>query len=194
MKAAPSRLIQQGQQRGSEILHLLLRLSAGSGGLRRKLSTQPRDLSRKPVVLITETGDLDRQPVVLVTKAGVLACKPVVLGREGCHLLLSKPGAGLGFVPLLLAELHPIAPQTGRGILSRFTHAETCSQSRAPLPQPQTALRGSQADLRHGRWPAPSDAELQPVPQVRAAFSVLSTDDQGCDAVGYGEVGESLSG
>ena len=69
-------------------------LRAGSGGLRRKLSTQPRDLSRKPVILITKTRDLDRQPVVLVTKAGVLACKPVVLGREGCHLLLSKPGVG----------------------------------------------------------------------------------------------------
>jgi hypothetical protein len=98
-----------------------------------------------------EACDLHGKSIALVAQLGVLAREPVVLGREGCHLLLSKPGAGLGFVPLLLAELHPVAPQTCRGILSRFTHAETCSQSRAPLPQPLTAPRDRQADLRHGR-------------------------------------------
>ena len=39
MKVAPGGLIQQGQQRGSEVLHLLLRLGAGLGCVRVKQGT-----------------------------------------------------------------------------------------------------------------------------------------------------------
>jgi len=39
MKVAPGGLIQQGQQRGSEILHLLLSLGAGLGCVRVKQGT-----------------------------------------------------------------------------------------------------------------------------------------------------------
>jgi hypothetical protein len=166
MKVAPGWLIEQREQRALEGLHLLLGLCAGARRIWGEQGSQPSNLGREPVIL----------------------------SREDRDLLLGNAGFCQSLVSLLLAKVCPVAPQTGRGTLSRIIHADTCSHSRAPLPQPLTALRGSQADLRHGRWPAPSDAELQPVPQVRTAFSVLPAQDQGCYAVGYGKAGKGLSG
>src|SRR5215212_7645450 len=96
MKAAPSRLIEQRQQFVPEGLHLLFRLSAGSGCVRGKLGAQSGDLGRKLVVL----------------------------SREDRYLLLGNPGSGLGLVPLLLAELCPVAPEAGSCVLSSVTHAQ----------------------------------------------------------------------
>src|SRR4051794_5350812 len=47
MKAVPARLIQQVQQRGFEVLHLLFRLGASLGCIRGEQGTEPGDLSRK---------------------------------------------------------------------------------------------------------------------------------------------------
>src|SRR4051812_5898967 len=90
---------------------------------------------------MSKAGHLDGKPVVLLAHTSLLVRKPVILGREGGDLLLGEPGADLSLVPLLLAELHPVAPQTGRGILSRVTHADLCTQLRAPPPRPPRAAR-----------------------------------------------------
>src|SRR4051794_1136973 len=84
MKAAPARLIQQGQQGGFEVLHLLFRLGAGLGCIRGEQGT--------------ETGDLIRQSVVL--------------SRQDRNLLLGNPGAGLGLIPLVLPKVRSVAPET----------------------------------------------------------------------------------
>src|SRR5215217_5768211 len=103
MKAAPTRLIKQGQQLSSDRFHVLARF--GTGRSRRELRAQPREVGRKPLVLGVKAGDLDRQPVVLGTNQRVLTCEPAILSREGCRLLLSQSGSGLGVVALLLAQL-----------------------------------------------------------------------------------------
>src|SRR6185436_3878459 len=110
MNAAPARVTKQGQQLGSDRCQVLRRL--GSGRSRRKLLTHPRKVGRKPLVLSREARDHDRQPVALGPNQGVLAGKPLVLSREGCKSLLGHTGAGLGFVALLLAPLHPVTPET----------------------------------------------------------------------------------
>src|SRR3954447_74758 len=83
MKAAPARLIQQGQQCGFEVLHLLFRLGAGLGCIRGEQGT--------------ETGDL--------------ICQPVVLSRKECNLLLGNSGLGLGLIPLMLPKVRSVTPE-----------------------------------------------------------------------------------
>jgi len=51
MKVAPGWLIQQGQQRGPEVLHLLLRLGTDLRCLCSAEGTQVRDIGRKPLIL-----------------------------------------------------------------------------------------------------------------------------------------------
>src|SRR3954468_855472 len=87
MKAAPARLIQQGQQRGFEVLHLLFRLGTGLGCIRVEQGT--------------ETGDLIR--------------KPVVLSRKDHNLLLGNPGSGLGLIPLMLPKVRSVTPEADGG-------------------------------------------------------------------------------
>src|SRR4029079_14966881 len=89
--------------------------------------------------------DLDRKSLVLFPQKSVLARQTAVLGCEGRHPLLGPPGAGLGLIPLLLAQLHSVAPETGCSILSALTHAGHRSGSRAPPPRPPTASRLGQA-------------------------------------------------
>jgi len=96
MKVAPGGLIQQGQQRGSEVLHLLLRLGAGLGCIRVKQGTEPGDFIRKPVIL----------------------------SRKDRNLLLSNPGSGLGLVPLLLTLAEskpPVTPAEGAALAAAVT-------------------------------------------------------------------------
>src|SRR4051812_22201239 len=89
MRGALNRVVEQGQQLGSERLYLLFGLSAGFGRVWGKLAAEPGDLGRKLVVL----------------------------SREDCYLLLGNPRTGLGLVPLLLPELYPVAPEAGsRGL------------------------------------------------------------------------------
>src|SRR4051812_17752086 len=111
MKAAPARLIQQGQQRGFEVLHLLFRLGAGLGCIRGEQGT--------------ETGDLIRQSVVL--------------SRQDRNLLLGNPGAGLGLIPLVLPKVRSITPETDGGGFCFVTHAlsynATAPRERARLHQ-----------------------------------------------------------
>src|SRR4051812_4060653 len=58
VKTAPVRLIQQVQQRGFEVFHLLFRLGAGFGCIRGEHGTEPGDLIRKPVVLSRQDRNL----------------------------------------------------------------------------------------------------------------------------------------
>ena len=95
MKAPLARLIEQRQQRGSQILHLLFRLGAGSGCIRGEQGT--------------ETGDFIR--------------KPVVLSRKDRNLLLSNPGSGLGLIPLLLPKVRSVTPETDGGGFGFVAHA-----------------------------------------------------------------------
>ena len=95
MKAAPARLIQQGQQRGFEVLHLLLRLGAGLGCIRVEQGT--------------ETGDLIR--------------KPVVLSRKDRNLLLGNSGSRLGLIPLMLPKMRPVTPETDGSGFRFVTHS-----------------------------------------------------------------------
>src|SRR4051794_25417397 len=89
MTGAFNRVVEQGQQLGSERLYLLFGLSAGFGRVWGKLAAEPSDLGRKLVVL----------------------------SREDRYLLLGNPRTGLGLVPLLLPELCPVAPEAGcRGV------------------------------------------------------------------------------
>ena len=60
MKVAPGWLIQQGQQRGSEVLHLLLRLGTDLGRLRSAEGTQVCDIGRKPLILSVLLRTSDR--------------------------------------------------------------------------------------------------------------------------------------
>ena len=94
MRGALNRVVEQGQQLGSERLYLLFGLSAGFGCVWGKLAAEPSDLGRKLVVL----------------------------SREDCYLLLGNPRTGLGLVPLLLPELCPVAPEAGSSALSSVTH------------------------------------------------------------------------
>src|SRR3954465_5353276 len=93
MRGALNRVVEQGQQLGSERLYLLFGLSAGFGRVWGKLAAEPSDLGRKLVVL----------------------------SREDRHLLLGNPRTGLGLVPLLLPQLCPVAPEAGGRGLPRVT-------------------------------------------------------------------------
>ena len=95
MKAAPARLIQQGQQRGFEVLHLLFRLGAGLGCIRGEQGT--------------ETGDLIRQSVVL--------------SRKDRNLLLGNSGSGLGLIPLMLPKVRSVTPETDGSGFRFVTHS-----------------------------------------------------------------------
>src|SRR4051794_6454690 len=127
MNAAPACVIQQGQQLGSDRAQVLRGL--GSGRSRRALLAQPREVGRKPLVLSREVRERDRQPVVLGPNQGVLAGKPLGLGRESRKSLLGRTGAGLGFVALLLAPLHPVTPETSDRALSRAAHPRSSSHA-----------------------------------------------------------------
>jgi len=56
MNAAPARVIQQGQQLGSDRAQVLWRL--GSGRSRRALLAEPREVGCKPLVLGREARDI----------------------------------------------------------------------------------------------------------------------------------------
>src|SRR3954471_7111203 len=109
MRGALNRVVEQGQQLGSERLYLLFGLSAGFGCVWGKLAAEPGDLGRKLVVL----------------------------SREDRHLLLGNPRTGLGLVPLLLPELCPVAPEAGSRVLSSVTHRRA-SEGRHPRAPPAT--------------------------------------------------------
>src|SRR3954463_13359879 len=108
MKAAPSRLIEQGQQLGSEGVHLLFGLGTGSGRVRCEQGAQSSDLCRKPVIL----------------------------GNEDHDLLLGNAGFCLSLVSLLLAKVCPVAPEARGRVLRSVTHAATRNGSRATPPRP----------------------------------------------------------
>src|SRR3954468_19392005 len=57
MRGALNRVVEQGQQLGSERLYLLFGLSAGFGRVWGKLAAEPSDLGRKLVVLIRTPAD-----------------------------------------------------------------------------------------------------------------------------------------
>src|SRR3954451_4078864 len=78
---------------------------------------------------MSKAGHLDGKPVVLLAHTSLLVRKPVILGREGGDLLLGEPGADLSLVPLLLTELHSVAPETGRAVLTSVTHPISLSLS-----------------------------------------------------------------
>src|SRR3954469_21870964 len=95
MKAAPARLIQQGEQRGFEVLHLLFRLGAGLGCIRGEQGT--------------ETGEFIRQSVVL--------------SRKDRSLLLGNSGARLGLIPLVLPKVRSVTPEPDGSGFGFVTHA-----------------------------------------------------------------------
>ena len=97
MKAAPARLIQEGQQRGSEVLHLLFGLGAGAGYIRVEQGAEPSNLIRKPIVL----------------------------SRKDCNLLLGNPGTGLGLIPLMLSKVGSVTPETDGSGFGFVAHAHT---------------------------------------------------------------------
>ena len=97
MKAVPARLIQQVQQRGFEVLHLLFRLGAGLGCIRGEQGTEPGDLIRKPVVL----------------------------SRKDRNLLLGNSGSGLGLIPLMLPKVRSVTPETDGSSFRFVTHASS---------------------------------------------------------------------
>src|SRR3954462_11328398 len=104
MKAAPSRLIEQGQQLGSEGVHLLFGLGTGSGRVRCEQGAQSSDLCRKPVIL----------------------------GNENHDLLLGNAGFCLSLVSLLLAKVCPVAPETNGSGFGFVAHALSYTASPPP--------------------------------------------------------------
>src|SRR5215207_4051850 len=84
-------------------------------------------------------------------KLGVLGCKPLVLSREDGHLLLCDPGTGLGFVPLLLAKLHPVLPEARGSSLGSVVHGSSLKGcGRVSLPN------GTERVMAHGRRAIPT--------------------------------------
>ena len=88
-------MIQQGQQRGFEVLHLLFRLGAGLGCIRGEQGMEPDDLFRQPVVL----------------------------SRKDRNLLLGNSGSGLGLIPLMLPKVRPVTPETDGSGFRFVTHS-----------------------------------------------------------------------
>src|SRR3954454_20134919 len=80
-------------------------------------------LDGKPVVLLAHTSLRVGKPFGLLAHATLIGGKPVILGREGGDLLLGEPGADLSLVPLLLTELHSVAPETDGSGFRFVTHA-----------------------------------------------------------------------
>src|SRR4051794_37256563 len=111
VKTAPVRLIQQVQQRGFEVFHLLFRLGAGLGCIRVEHGTEPGDLIRKPVVL----------------------------SRQDRNLLLGNSGSGLSLIPLMLPKVRSVPPETDGSGFRFVTHAlsytSTAPRERARLHQ-----------------------------------------------------------
>src|SRR4051794_35232204 len=95
MKAGRVRLIQQGQQRGFEVLHLLFRLGAGLGCIRLEQGTEPGDLIRNPVVL----------------------------SRKDRNLLFGNSGSCLGLISLLHPKVRSVTPETDGRDFCFVTHA-----------------------------------------------------------------------
>jgi len=108
---------------------LLLGFVPGLRLLHSRTGAQPSNLARKSLVLKTEPGDLNRQTIVRVSELDVPARELIGLSRKGFQLLLGKPGSGLGLVPLVLADLRPVAPDTGSDVLSSLAHV------RGPFPK-----------------------------------------------------------
>ena len=133
MSAPLLELMEQREQLSFESRHLLLGFAPGFGLLHGSTGAQPSNLRCKSFVLTTEPGDLNRQTIVLVSEQEVGARELIVLSRKGCQLLLRDPRSSLGLIALVLADLRPIAPKTGSDALSSLVHG------RGPLPK--VALR-----------------------------------------------------
>ena len=114
--------MEQREQISFESRHLLLGFAPGFGLLHGSTGAQPSNLRCKSFVLKTEPGDLNRQTIVLVSEQEVGARELIVLSRKGCQLLLGNPRSGLGLVPLVLADLRPITPKPGSDVLGSLAH------------------------------------------------------------------------
>src|SRR3954462_5618731 len=166
MKVASGRSIKQRKHRALEGLNLPLSLRIGR--VWGTQNTQPRNFASEQVVLVIKAGDLDCEPIAEVPQSGVLGCNLIILGRENSDLLLDEPGSGLGLVPLLLAELHPVTPHTGSGILSRVTHADLVSSHALRLHGDQD--RRMVAAVRH-RSRSSRRSERRPLSASKEALS-----------------------
>jgi hypothetical protein len=129
MKTTPARLIEQGQQRGFEVLHLLFCLGAGLGGIRAEQGT--------------ETGDFIRQPVVL--------------SRKDRNLLLGNSGSGLGLITLMLPKVCSVTPETDGGgfcfvtsLMLSHTMPLRCASALGPINAVALATAAGSAGARGG--------------------------------------------
>src|SRR3954463_10757458 len=100
MRGALNRVVEQGQQLGSERLYLLFGLSAGFGCVWGKLAAEPGDLGRKLVVLSRE----DRHLLLGNPRTGLASFRSC---SRSCARSRQRRVAALSAVSLIVARQRP---------------------------------------------------------------------------------------